>query len=116
MTYILTVEDLASITDFESFHGTDRLLPPVADIPKAFREYLTNPYARVAADIFRGSETLEYEIHLKEGFDLLAVNRCIQAHLRSWAPKHQHKLAGVGFMISLVANLKKDGVTLEGTA
>src|SRR3989344_4074431 len=74
----LTRESLDSITDLDIAFGTTKLLPA-------------------------------YEIVFRKGFDDPdapdALNRAVTAHLRSFEPKHQHKIAGLGYLVSLVFEL-----------
>lgn len=99
MSYSLTPEDVASITKAEGAFGTTRLLPDWEKIPEEFKGHPGNIYAQIAEHIFMGSDMPPLEIEMKPGFDPELVNSCVRAHLTSWSPKHQHKIAGVGFMI-----------------
>lgn len=103
MTYTITPSDLSSITDVELAFSTERLLPVWNDIPEEFKR--GNLYTKLASAIFYGSELPECEIEMKEGFDPSALNRAVRAHLKSFGPKHEHKIAGVGFMVAQVAIL-----------
>lgn len=105
MPYSLTPEDVVSITDVECAFSTTRLLPAVEDIPAEFKSQRGNVYTRIADSIFMGTALPEAEIEMKEGFEPGSVNRCVRAHLSSWSPKHQHKIAGVGFMISMTMDV-----------
>lgn len=59
--------------------------------------------------MFYGSELPNCNIEFLPGFgDEQApadLNKCVRAHLQSFEPKHEHKMAGVGFMISCVCVL-----------
>lgn len=101
MTYTLSPEQVASITDIEYAFGTTKLLPQVEDIPPEFRAQSGNIFTKIAECLFYKCEAPNVEMRMNYGFDQELVSRCIIAHLRSWAPKHQHKIAGVGLMISL---------------
>lgn len=104
MTYAITPADMASITDPEMAFSTDRLLPALSDIPPEF--FAGNIYTELVSAIFFGLELPEMEMELKDGFDPQALNRAVRAHLQSWGPRHQHKIAGVGFMIAQAAVLQ----------
>lgn len=42
----------------------------------------------------------DYEFQEDEPTDVIdRFQRCVTAHLKSWEPKHEHKIAGVGYMI-----------------
>lgn len=101
MTYKITPEQIASITDIEYALGTTKFLPSVDDIPREFKSQYGNVFTKIAESLFSGSKPPDVDLTMHDGFDQELVSRCVLAHLRSWAPKHQHKIAGVGFMISL---------------
>lgn len=103
MAYIVTPEDMASITDAEMAFSTDRLLPAEADIPAAF--FAGNLYTKLAESLFYGRELPAIEIEMKAGFDPQMLNRAVRAHLSSFGPSHQHKIAGVGYLIAQAATL-----------
>ena len=107
MAYQLTRSDLDSITDPEVAFSTQRLLPAWDDIPVGFRT--GNEYTRLAAAIFFGGEYPNVDLRFNPGFEdegaPAALNRCVRAHLNSFAPRHEHKIAGVGLMISMVCTL-----------
>lgn len=105
MTYQLTPEQINSITDVEFAYSTDRLLPALEDIPEDFRLPRGNIYTQLASAIFFGKEMPDCRIELKEGVEPEKLKRCIRAHLQSWAPKHEHKIAGVGYMIGCAYTL-----------
>lgn len=103
MTYQLTPEMINSITDPEWAFSTERLLPAWEDIPEEFKK--GNIYTELATALFYGTAMPECGIELHEGVEAEKLNRCIRAHLQSWGPKHEHKIAGVGFMISCASTL-----------
>jgi hypothetical protein len=78
--------------------STERLLPALQDVPEEFRK--GNIYTELASAIFYGTEMPKCTIALNEGVEGEKLNRCIRAHLKSWGPKHEHKIAGVGYMIA----------------
>lgn len=103
MTYTLTPTDLASVSDPEAAFSTERLLPAWDDIPEDFRR--GNLYSKLAEAIFYGWELPNCQIEMKDGFEPQALNRAVRAHLQSFGPKHDHKIAGVGLMIAQAAVL-----------
>ena len=111
MPYSLTPDDVASITDVELAFSTERLLPAWPDIPADFKG--GNLYTKVAEAIFYGWELPDCEIEMKDGFEPQALNRMVRAHLQSFGPKHEHKIAGVGYMIAQAATLhgKAESIT-----
>lgn len=107
MAYTLTVDDVNGIIDVEVAFSTTRLLPKSADIPQSF--WLGNVYTRLAEALAFGREVPEGEVSLIEGLDEENLVRCINAHLSSCSPKHEHKIAGVGFMISQMCTITPIG-------
>lgn len=103
MAYAVTPEDMASITDVEMAFSTERLLPAWDDIPAEFQD--GNRYTELAEAIFHGRELPDCQIELKDGFEPQSLNRAVRAHLQSYGPKHQHKIAGVGLLIAQAATL-----------
>lgn len=103
MTYTVTPDEIASISDAEMAFSTERLLPSWEDIPEEFQR--GNLYTELATAIFYGLELPVSEIEMKEGFEPQALNRAVRAHLQSFGPKHEHKIAGVGYMIAQAAVL-----------
>jgi hypothetical protein len=103
MAYQLTPEQICSITDVECAFSTDRLLPDWEDIPEDFKS--GNAYTELATAIFYGTDLPKGEIDLNDGVEPSQLNRCIRAHLQSFGPKNEHKLAGVGYMIACVCTL-----------
>lgn len=97
MAYELKVEDVNSISDAELAFSTERFLPKWDDIPDEFRN--GNLYTKFVEKLFYGSSLPEYEIELKMDITPERLNKCIMAHLKSFSPKHEHKIAGVGFML-----------------
>jgi len=98
--YTLTPADLASITDPERAFSTMRLLPAWSDISDEFKS--GNIYTELAEAIPYGRPLPDGEIKFLPGFEESAdaLNTCVRAHLQSFGPKHEHKIAGVGYMIS----------------
>lgn len=106
-SYMLTHADLASITDPERAFSTMRLLPAWEDIPDEFKS--GNIYTELAEAIFYDRLLPEGEIELLPGFEdsADALNTCVRAHLLSFGPRHEHKIAGVGYMISKVCVMNR---------
>lgn len=98
--YTLTPADLSSITKPEMAFGTMRLLPGWKDIPDDFKR--GNQYTQLASALFLGSPLPEGECYFLPGFEesATALNQAVRAHLTSYGPKHEHKIAGVGYLIS----------------
>lgn len=98
MAYTLTPEQIASVSDPEFAFSTERLLPRWEDIPSDFK--LGNIYTQLAEALFQGTPFPNCRMALVEGVTPEALNRCVRAHLASFGSKFEHKIAGVGYMIS----------------
>jgi len=106
MPYALSPEQVASITDVELAFGTERLLPAWDDIPQAFQD--GNLYTRIMDALFAGVPLPICDIEFRDGFIAAQVVRAVRAHLSSFAPKHQHKIAGVAYLLSCAATVTLD--------
>lgn len=106
MAYILTPEQMASITEPERVFATERLLPAWEDIPVEFKR--GNIYTELASAIFYSLPMPACTLEMKEGFEANHLNVCVRAHLKSFLPKHEHKIAGVGYMISLACTAEPE--------
>lgn len=106
--YTLTRESLNSITDLESAFGTIRLLPSYEDVPEEFKR--GNEYTKLMNHLFHGQPVPEGEVVFKQGFDdaqaPALLNRVVMAHLRSYEPNHQHKIAGLGYLVSQACEVR----------
>lgn len=107
MAYTLTPEQIESITMPEVAFSTARLLPAWEDIPDDFKQ--GNIYTALAASIFYGTKLPPGVIEFNEGVTPEALNKCVRAHLQSFGPKHEHKIAGVGYMIASACKLEPTG-------
>lgn len=97
----ISAEDVASVTDAELAFGTIRLLPKEEDIPKQFWD--GNFYTKLASAIFYNTELPSGRIVFNEGFNKDSIVKAVRAHLRSFEPHHEHKIAGVGYLIACVS-------------
>lgn len=104
MTYSINPDDLASITDLELAFGTTKFLPAADEIPKEF--WRGNAYTKLAEAIFFGRPLPDQEILMKEGVEPALLNKAVRSHLQSYEPKHEHKIAGVGYLIQQLATLE----------
>lgn len=104
MVYAITPEDTKKIDDVDVAFGTTKLLPKMEDIPKEFIINGGNEYTKLAEKVFYGSP-LSGSILFRDGFDQKLFVRTVRAHLASFEPKHEHKIAGVGYMISKMATI-----------
>lgn len=109
MPYTMTRADLGSITDPEMAFSTERLLPTWEDIPEEFKKDSGNLYVKLVSALFYGGELPNCGMEFLPDFDdekaPADLNKCVRAHLQSFAPKHEHKIAGVAYMVSCVCTL-----------
>jgi hypothetical protein len=78
---------------------TDELLPPYADIPDEF-ERAHNPWVRVVVQWFyKGLDATQ--LQAIDGVDRSAALRHLKTIMGSFEPKHERKIAGVAYLMSL---------------
>lgn len=78
----------------------NKLLPELKDIPEEFKKYNGNKWNRVFSTwFFCGLKEAVFKV--KPGIDKDKALRHIKAIMCSWAPKHEHKKAGVAYLLSL---------------
>jgi hypothetical protein len=78
-------------------YDINRYLPRYNEIPNKFKEY---NHKSIALDIFYNGRKLTTVIP-REGIDKEDAIRQIKAILSSFDPKHERKIAGVDYLISL---------------
>lgn len=107
----ITQNDVDATTDAEMAYGTTRCLPKWEDIPEQFKQdiYYGTIYNRMIDAWFTGSALPQGEVSFNPGFchDGKDLYRFITAHLRSFAPKHEHKIAGLAYLLSQVVTIKE---------
>lgn len=106
----ITSTQIRAISDLELAFGTTKLLPEWDAIPIEFKR-VQNPYQVLLHSLFYHQPIPRGQIALNPGFDdidMAAVNKCIRAHLQSYAPKHEHKMAGTAFLLSQICTLELD--------
>lgn len=103
---------MASITDAEFIHGTDRCLPPFNEIPKAYfvnGEFKpsANMYTRIADSMYCGEPVPKGEVVFLPGFEGSGQNmaRFLMAHLKSIEADYDYKLAGVAYMMTKIVTI-----------
>ena len=102
MTHTIAPEDLDTITEPEVVFGTTKLLPSREAIPSEFHDSV-NLYVQVVDAVFHGRSMPDSTIEFRPGFEQAKVVRAVRAHLTSYEPQHQHKIAGVAYLLSLMA-------------
>ena len=90
--------EIPEIQDVDIAFGTTKALPKFKDIPREFTRD-GNKWKDAASSLFfKGGRKSQFKV--KDGVDADKAFRAIQAHLASWEPKHEHKEAGVAYMLS----------------
>lgn len=92
--------DIPEISNAELALGTTKALPKYEDIPKEFKNW-NNPtkWNKLFSDMFyNGLEFLR--VDPREGVDPEKAVRVIRSHMVTWEPKHEHKEAGVAYLMS----------------
>jgi hypothetical protein len=88
-----------------------KLLPLEKDIPAPYWEN-NHPMAEVVSHWFYFGLNPKAELELKAGVDGHVMMQHLTTCLRSFEPKHQHKIAGVAFLldqwISSITNWKNE--------
>ena len=89
------------VTDLDMAFGgnIDKLLPSYNTLPKDFiRGY--SPWCQVVSQWFyKGLDAKS--LMPKDDIDKTAAFRHLKAVMGSWEPKHEHKIAGVAYLMSL---------------
>jgi hypothetical protein len=90
------------VTRLDLAFGNIDHLPPWEAIPDDFRRDRTPWNRQVGTWFFSGADK-EWVARItpKAGIDKQAALAAVQAVLRSWAPKHEHKEAGAAYLLSL---------------
>ena len=76
----------------------DDLLPPWGDIPEEFRRRYSPWCDLVDAWFFDGLASIDSPV--KAGIDRRSALQHLSAIMHSFAPPHEHKTAGVAFLLS----------------
>lgn len=88
------------VKDVELAWGkTKGLLPDVSEIPKEFFNS-SNKWNMVISSWFFKGLSMDTQVEPKEGVDVRAAIRHISAILKSFEPKHEHKIAGCAYLLS----------------
>jgi hypothetical protein len=78
-----------------------KLLPPWDEIPAEFRQLGGTEWNRIVGRWFFRGLPDGTEWNAKEGVDTQRALRHLGAIMSSWEPKHEHKEAGVAYLMSL---------------
>jgi hypothetical protein len=87
-----------SLIPYGDWKGND-FIPSKKDIPEEFREWRGTQWNEVASTWFY-SGLDGYTFKMKKGIDETIAMKHLQIILRSWTPKHEHKIAAVAYLMS----------------
>ncbi len=89
------------------FGGADQHLPKWADLPPDFRS-MRGKFCDAASSLFYSGGTLsDHNLKFKDGVDRQRAARLIRALLGSFGPRHEHKIGGVGYLLSQWCDLER---------
>lgn len=88
------------VTDLDLAFGgrIEKLMPRYRSLPEDYQRE-SAPFCRIASKWFFGGLDAK-TLKAKEGIDADAALRHCRAVLCSFEPKHEHKIAGVGWLLS----------------
>jgi len=104
-----TIRPIPDLDDPAAVFGSASHLPAMKDLPREFQEE-RGPFCDAVSDWFFGGARTEAggrrlviksrTFVAKPGVDAPKALHAIKAALGSFAPKHKHKIAGCGFLLS----------------
>lgn len=100
---------IPTITELDVAFGNINHLPKWEDIPEEFKNF-SGVANDIAEDWFFGKLTEETMPQIKEGLDKNMAMAAIRAILVSFQPKHEHKIAGVAYLINEWFELNKQQI------
>ena len=90
------------VTDLDIAFPTsvDHLLPDYAAVPAEFKGFRDEPHVEFVEHwFFHGADVKR--LSPKPGIDASKAIRHLRVCMGSWEPKHEHKIAGVAYLLSL---------------
>jgi hypothetical protein len=90
----------AETSDAEIAFGSCTI-PPISDVPEPFRsDYYSNEWCKIAEGLFYAGGDVSEWVAI-DGVDRDAAIAHFRSVLGSWEPKHEHKMAICGWMLSM---------------
>jgi len=80
---------------------TGTILPPIEDIPEDFHRLYGTKWNKIVSRWFYNGLPEGTEFKARDGIDTDIALRQLGACLGSYQPKHEHKEAGVAYLMSL---------------
>lgn len=90
--------DIPDVDGLDVSFGTTKGLPPMSSIPKEFIDGNTKWNKLFSAWFYGGLKSLT--LTANEGVDMTKAKHHIRALMVSFDPKHEHKAAGVAYLMS----------------
>lgn len=108
---------IPDIKDVSLAFGDIKHMPKYASLPEAFRDWQYEPHCKAISSWFYGGATgapngltIDGTTYTaKPDVDAKKALRAIKAVLGSWEPKHEHKIAACGYMLSQWFDAKAAG-------
>lgn len=89
--------EVPETSDLDIAFGNTDHLPSYKSIPEEFKDRGNKHYKFCSDWFFNG--LVEFP-KSKEGVDVGKALRAVAAILKSWEPKHEHKMAGAAYLVS----------------
>jgi len=99
----VTQKDIDATHAKEVSYGTTRCLPLFNEIPEEFHD-TKNIYNRMIDSWYIGEPLPKGEVKFKPGFreDGQALKAFINAHINSFSPSYERKIAGCAYLLSQI--------------
>ena len=93
---------IPELSDLEVAFPDKAPILPWDALPEEFRrDWSHNAWCDIASRFFyKGGSLDEFKLTPKDGVDVKKAMRALKAALGSFEPKHEHKMAAVGYMLS----------------
>lgn len=95
------MKPIPEVTDLDcAFGAAMRILPPYKELPDEFRSMRGKFCDAVSQLFYKGGTLSDLGLRPKEGVDESKVYRVLKACLGDFAPSHEHKIGGTGYLLS----------------
>lgn len=86
------------VTAADTAFGNIKHMPKYSDLPPAFQDWTNHPACKFVSTWFLQGVKIEDFPPARDGVDAKKARVALASILRSWEPKHEHKIAGAGFL------------------
>jgi hypothetical protein len=91
---------ITPVSDVDIAFGNIQDMPELDDIPKEYYS-MGNKWNQIASDVFfKGAPSKGTVLQVKEGVDPQLLRRKIAAWMKSFAPKHERKIAACAWLLA----------------